>query len=339
MSTRRSAGFSLLELMIALALGLILMLAFITALDRCRSAMTSNESMAELASSARQAIDVLVLDLEHAGFTGLPGSQRLRFMRGGSVFAEGDALRQPDGATPRAPVAGLPAGAHDCGVNFALDLSVAVQGINAGAAPLPCAPTAAAGGVRSGTDSLTIRRASLERMRPRAGRVQVYLRRLEAHGFAMLFADGAAPGPLDDDAEVRDVEVHTYYIASNSVGRPGWPALRVKSLTESGGAAQFRDEEVLPGVEDLQVEFGVRASASPTAPPRFVLPDSPELRGQRVIAVRAWLRIRADSTERDHHDPRTLRYSDATFDPDDREARQRRLLLERTVVLRNSRLP
>ena len=56
---------------------------------------------------------------------------------------------------------------------------------------------------------------------------------------------------------MRDLEVRTYYIANEFRGqRPDWPALRVKSLTESGGAAQFRDEEILPGVEDLQVEFG-----------------------------------------------------------------------------------
>jgi len=336
-SRQRSAGFSLLELMIALGLGLILMLAFLTALDWCRKEMANNESVADLANSARHAIDTLVFDLEHAGFTGLPGSQRLRFMRGGSVFAADDGLWQPDGSAARAPVAGLPAGAHDCGVNFAVDLSVPVQGINAGGAHLACAPTAAAGGIRNGADILTIRRVSLERVRPHTGRLQMYLRRLEAHGFATLFADGLAPGPLDDDAELRDVEVHSYYVANNSTGRPGWPALRVKSLTESGGAAQFRDEEILPGVEDLQVEFGVRAPGSPTAPLRFVPPGSSDLRGQRVVAVRTWLRIRADSTERGHHDPRELRYSDATFLPDDREAGQRRLLLERTTFLRNSR--
>ncbi len=67
----------------------------------------------------------------------------------------------------------------------------------------------------------------------------------------------ARPAPVDAHTEVRDVEVRTYYVANNSVGRRGWPALRVKTLTESRGAAQFRDEEVLPGVEDLQVEFGV----------------------------------------------------------------------------------
>ena len=92
------------------------------------------------------------------------------------------------------------------------------------------------------------------------------------------------------------LEVRTYYIANDSVGRAGWPALRVKALTESGGAAQFRDEEVMPGVEDLQVEFGVapgttRARRSTSRPTRDAARTGP------IVAVRLWLRIRADTTE------------------------------------------
>lgn len=324
--------------MIALVLGLFLTMAFIAALERCRGEMAANESVAQLESSARQAIDVLVLDLEHAGFRGLSGVGGLRLMRNGMVMAEGVALRQPDAAGPQAPAPGLPAGAHDCGVNFAVDLDLAVQGVNnsSGDNAGDCAPTAVAGGARSGSDRVTIRHASLERVKPRSGRLQLYLRRLESHGIASLFADGQSPGPLDDDSEVRDVEVHSYYIANNSVGRPGWPALRMKTLTESGGAAQFRDEEVMPGVEDLQVEFGVRAAGIADAALRFVTPDFPKLREQHIVAVRLWLRIRADSTERGHEESRALRYSDTRFVPDPREAGQRRLLIERTVVLRNA---
>ena len=82
-----------------------------------------------------------------------------------------------------------------------------------------------------------------------------------------------------------------YYIANNSVERPGWPALRVKALTEVGGAAQFRDEEILPGVEDLQVEFGVaRAAADGATRVLYVAPGfcaragRPRRRGAAVAA-------------------------------------------------------
>jgi hypothetical protein len=151
-----------------------------------------------------------------------------------------------------------------------------------------------------------------------------------------LFADGRAPGPVSDDAQIRDLEVHTYYIANNSVGRPGWPALRVKSLTESGGAAQFRDEEVLPGVEDLQVELLIaEADAGGESRLRYVAPDAPLARAGRAIGVRLWLRIRSDSTESGFSDARPLEYADTRFTPGPAEAAQRRRLIVRTIALRN----
>ena len=141
----------------------------------------------------------------------------------------------------------------------------------------------------------------------------MYTRHLETHAPAALFADGDAPGPLDPLAEVRDVEVRSYYVANNSVGRAGWPALRVKSLTESRGAALFRDEEVMPGVEDLQVEFGVRDAGLADSALRFVAPDYPALRAQQLVAVRIRLRVRAEGPERGYD-----------------------LRIERTVSLRNT---
>jgi hypothetical protein len=168
--------------------------------------------------------------------------------------------------------------------------------------------------------------------------MQLYTRRLESAAVATLFGDGAAPGPVDENAEVRDLEVRTYYIANNSVGRPGWPALRVKALTESAGAAQFRDEEVLPGVEDLQVEVAV-LNPDTGATTRYLAPTTDLLREATVVAVRVWLRIRADHTEGDFEDARPLHYADVSFFPSGSEARIRRGLIERTVALRNLRLP
>jgi hypothetical protein len=163
--------------------------------------------------------------------------------------------------------------------------------------------------------------------------LQLYVRRLEAFGFQDLFFDGRAPGPVDENNEVRDLEVRTYYIANNSVGHAGWPALRVKSLTEAAGAAQFRDEEIMPGVEDLQVEFGIVEQQRI----RFVAPELPMERGAQLVSVRVWLRIRADATEGGFRDSRSLDYAGVSFVPDAVQSAQRRILVERTFALRNSR--
>jgi len=330
-------GFSLPEIMIALVIGLVLLAAFLSVVQRCRAQFSNNESVARLQDSARQALSVLVGDIEHAGFYGFGHSPRARLLRAGTVVAAADALRQPDSIGAATAVANLPAGAHDCGINFAVDVEIPVQGSNnryvVGSGAIDCAPTASAGGARVGSDTLTVRHASLKPVEPHAGRLQIRTRRLAAFGAQDLFADGRSPGPTDEHNVVRNVEVRTYYIANNSVERPGWPALRVKALTEAAGRAQFRDEEVLPGVEDLQVEFGVAEGGVV----RYLTPDLATLRSHRVVAVRLWLRIRADVTEAGFVDSRSMNYADVAFVPSAADATQRRLLIERTVALRNVR--
>jgi type IV pilus assembly protein PilW len=313
---QRTGGFSLPELMIALTVGLFLVAAFLLVLQRCRATFAANESLARLQDSARHALSVLVPDIEHAGFYG--------FSRG----------RTPQFASS------LPAGASDCGTDFAVSLSMPAQGSDntyrMGTDARDCAPTASAGGARAGTDTLTVRHASLDPAAPRAGRLQVYSQSLSIAAPLLLFADGRAPGPLDAEHVVRDLEVRTYYIANDSVERRGWPALRVKALTESGGAAQFRDDEILPGVEDLQFELGIAAEAGGISRVAYVSPDSPRSNEGIVVAVRIWLRIRADATEGGFSDDRPLAYANVTYTPSPAEARQRRMLIERTVALRNA---
>ena len=301
--------------MISLTVGLLLVAAFLIVLERCRASFAVNDSLARQQDAARHALSVLVPDIEHAGFYG---------------FGRGSAR----------VVGGLPSGIHACGTDFATNLAAPALGSNntyrLGADALDCAPAASAGGARTGTDTLTLRHASMSTVAPRAGRLQIYSQRLSVAASLLLFADGHAPGVVDAAHEVRDVEVRTYYVANDSVQRPGWPALRVKALTESRGGAQFRDEEILPGVEDLQVELGVATLTDGETRVAYVAPDSARVREGTVVAVRLWLRIRADNTEPGYLDARSLTYADVRFTPTDAEAKLRRMLVERTVALRNA---
>jgi type IV pilus assembly protein PilW len=337
----RQRGFNLLELLIALTIGLTLVAAFLVVLQRTRRDFTSAESLARLQDSARHALGVIAADIEHAGFFGFMNGERVRLVRGGVTQADTPALAQPTATAAVPAVAGVPAGTHDCGVNFAVDLRQSLQGSDnhyaLGFAARDCAPTGSAGGARDSADTLTLRYASLARSTARAGRLQLYSAALSSRAPLILFADGVAPGPVDDQHEVRDLEVRSFYVANHSVERRGWPALRVKSLTESRGAAQFRDEELMPGVEDLQVEYVVESIESGTRQLRVVNANSPRLREGRVIAVRLWLRIRSDVTEDGFRDSHTWNYANVSFTPGAAESRQRRLLLSRTVALRNPR--
>ena len=92
----------------------------------------------------------------------------------------------------------------------------------------------------------------------------------------------------------------------------------------------------MPGVEDLQVELGVIDPGAAPWQMRFVAADFPHLREQRLVAVRLWLRVRADSTESGYQDSLHRRYADVDFTPAGDDARHRRILIQRTVTLRNA---
>jgi hypothetical protein len=189
---------------------------------------------------------------------------------------------------------------------------------------------------QDGADTLTVRRAGTQSAIAEPNRVQIYGARDTSLSAQLMFVDGNAPGPIDDDHQVHDLIVRAYYIARDSVGRKGVPALRVKSLTRSGTGLIFDEDEVISGVEDLQVQFGVSATANGRVS-HYVDPDSPELPAAQIVSVRVWLRVRADEAEPSFIDTRAYRYADTEFTPSGDERHFRRVLMSRTITLRNAR--
>jgi type IV pilus assembly protein PilW len=341
-----SRGFSLIELMVAMAIGVVTVVAALQMLATSREAYRVNERVARLQEQARTAFAVIEPDIELAGFYGFTQSaETVRLIRGGdrnAVAASAAALRQfpllPGGALPVA-VSGLPPGAHACGVNFGIDVSMPVQGSNNTFA-LGRSPTSSCnayqGRAQAGADTLTARRVATQRAVAEANRLQIYAVRDTSLSAQFMFTDGNAPGPSDDDHQVHDLVVRTYYVARDSVGRRDAPALRVKSLTRSGTGLIFNDEEVMTGVEDLQVQFGVSADRSGRVS-HYVDPGSPELPAVQVVSVRVWLRVRADESEPSFIDTQTYAYADVEFTPSGTERHFRRVLMSRTITLRNAR--
>ncbi len=366
--TLRDRGLSLVELLVALTIGSLLIVGAVTIYSNSRTIYAVNETVARLQDQGRYVMSVVEPDIELAGFYGFTNSpDTVRLVNGsapGAVLATAPQLRQvPLTAPPSVPTPapGLGASAHACGVNFAVDVLRPVQGSNGGFELGPertaaCAPYG--GTAQPGADTLTIRRASAEPVDTvEAGRLQIYASRLRSRTAQLLFADGVAPGALDDDNRLHNLLVRAYYVAADSVDRPGQPALRVKSLTRIGGRPAFLDTEVLPGVEDFQVQFGIDTgdydndgSVDPAVDvngdgipesdgraTRYVNPDFPDLDRVQVVSVRVWVRLRADEPDRGFVDDRTYRYADVEYTPTGNERNFRRLLLSRTIALRNAR--
>lgn len=316
---RRQAGVTLIELMVALAIGMFLMAGAVTVFMQGRQTFRLTESISRLQENGRFALDAIEPDIRMANYWGLT-------TRGNRV--EGRAA------------ATLTAGAgHDaCGENWAIDLETPVTGSN-GSYPWPCAGR----GASATADTLTIRRvAEEEPTLPLAtGTLYVQSARFED---SLIFTGPTLPtGYNTTTNETHRLIASGYYIGQSELFGNAVPALRMKTL--AGNA--IRDEEVLPGVDDMQIQFGVDTDPVGTANrgsiDRYVNPGDPildpadpsYLPDAEILAVRIWLRIRAERIEVGFTDTTAYQYADQNLPaPGDGF---RRIVVSKTIFLRNAR--
>jgi hypothetical protein len=164
-------------------------------------------------------------------------------------------------------------------------------------------------------------------------------------GTLVTNASGCTSAPA---GQVNDLLVNSYYVAKDSTGRPGIPSLRRIALI-TGPA--FTDEEIIPGVEDMQVQFGVDPTGTSGVATRYVNPED-LADGEQVVSVRIWLLVRSENEEVGFVDGRTYEYADrdadlggTTADLSEAGAETkaykpedgfRRLLVSRTIQIRNA---
>jgi type IV pilus assembly protein PilW len=313
------AGVTLVELLVALSIGSFLIIGAVQIYNQSRHAFVINESVARVQETAHFALDTVEADLRMASNWG-------RHSRGTAI--EGRSL---DGdANPLGLAA--PAG---CGIAWALDLARPVEGQNNNYG-FPCAAT---GGAQANSDTITTRRATVAETTLQAGRLQIQTTRIQGE----LFTDGSIPALFDPVlSETHDLLVNSYYVAANSDLIPGVPTLRRKSLVSVAGAPQIVDEEVAPGVENMQVQFGIDVDQDNTVD-RYINPGDPIIDpaaagfipGASVITARVWLLVRSLSPEVGLEDLRDYEPGDVDLGTPNDEFR--RLQVSKTILLRNTR--
>ena len=340
----RSLGLSLIELLVALAIGAVLIFGATQVYVDSRAAYGVNETVGRLQESARYAMTMLESDVRMAGYWGL--------VKGTAAIDQTTWGKETD---TRASVVNTTA-ANVCGNNFAVDMSQPVTGFNnryvlsatqaAGCDALSGWTTTAV----TTADTLVVRHAAVTDTTGASGVLQVCSNRQNAY----LMSDGGTSNPCTDSnpatalasrtQSLNDVVVDAYYVDQNSDEATGLPSLRRKRLcintaTVACGGVTFVDEEVIAGVEDMQVQFGVETDAltSPDAvAQRYVDPESVPA-GAQVVSVRLWLLVRADAPEAGFVDGRAYTYGDkADVAVDAGVQAFRRLLVSRTIKLRNA---
>jgi type IV pilus assembly protein PilW len=329
----RERGLSLVELMVALTIGIFLLAGAVAVFGKTRDLYRTNETAARLQETARYAMTLIEADLRMANYWGLMSRADL-VENGPALDPANPPAVDPAYALP-ADLAGYAGTIDQCGAMWAVKLPAYVEANN-DAYGYACA---AFGAAVPGSDQLTIRRASTQiivagALAASAGQIKLQTSRVQG----TLFSGGALPaGYLPPLSETRALVVNGYYVDQNSDERAGTPSLRRKQLDVAGGAPTITDLQIVPGVEDLQVELGGDFNNDQNAD-YFVQPNVAIPAGDQLVAVRVWLLVRAEQPEVGFVDDRTYDYASRTganvYAPNDNF---RRVLVTKTIALRNTR--
>ena len=317
---REQYGLTLIELMVALAIGSFLVIGSVQIYSQSREAFIINESIARVQETAQFAMDTIEADLRMASNWG-------RTSRGLAIEN-----RSIDGNANPKPLVNVPT---DCGASWVLDLGMPVDGAN-NTFNLPCA---ALGGVQAFSDLITVRRATVNPQPLQAGRLQIQSTRIGGE----IFDDGAVPTLFSPaDSATHNLMVSSYYVSANSDLIPGVPTLRRKSLVVNAGVSSIVDVEIAPGVENLQVQLGIDVDEDNTVD-RYVNPGDDiynptaagYVPGARVITARVWIVVRGVTRENGIIDNYTYQPGDVNLGSyrDD----LRRMQVSKTILLRNTR--
>jgi len=313
-------GMTLVELMVALAIGSFLLIGAVTVYNQSRQAYAINEAISRVQETAQFALDTIEADLRMASNFGLTG--RGDAIVGGSTAASDNPLNVT-----------LPTN-EACGATWVLDLADPVEATNGYGLACAAADTA-----QANSDTLTIRRASTDPVALDATRLQVLSDRLQGQ----VIDDGALPsGFTATNSQTHNLVVNSYYVDQDSDLIPGVPTLRRKSLGVDGGVPAVIDLEVAPGVENLQVQFGLDMDGDGTVD-RYVNPDDaiidPAAAGfvpaARVMTARVWIIARSFGPELGIEDGFDYEPGDVDLGVPDDDFR--RLMVSKTILLRNSR--
>jgi hypothetical protein len=254
-----------------------------------------------------------------------------------------------------APGAGLPAAftatqgdrINHCGganSNWAINLDEYIAGSNNSFAF--AATCGATGTANTAADTLVVRRAA--DVVPAALDInRIYLQTSRIQGTLFVPTTGCTdptnpaciPAAYAPPAsQSRALIVNAYYVTTTSTLRNDVPSLRRKAFGNVNASTEsdaITDEEIVPGVEDMQVLFGVDTNGD-TSVDQYVNPGAVPA-GAAVISATIWLRIRSEDRDFGHVDATAYQYADmaAAWTPNDN---YRRIVVSKTITLRNTRV-
>jgi len=324
-------GVSLIELMVAMLIGLFLVAGAVTIYSQSRTTFRTTEAIARLQETARFAFDVLEPEIRMANYWGF--NSRATYIGNRASATQG----VPSYFSTRE------ADIDICGNNWAINLEEYIGGSNNGYFSSATGCLAFNNSPRTGSDTLIIRRAAeLPSETLTTNRIFIQTSRIQGTLFVPTSTclNANSPSCIPEGYSPPQSRSHAlmatgYYVANDSTGRQGFPSLRRKRMVAGTGSqiAQVQDEEVVPGIEDMQVRFGIDTNGD-TNVDQYVNPGAVPGTAS-VVSATIWLRVRSEEPEVGQVDSKAYQYADGTaVTPNDGF---RRIVVSKTIQLRNTR--
>lgn len=309
---RQQRGMTLIELMVAMSIGLFLTGGALYIYSQSKNTYRASDSLSRLQESARFALDTIEPDIRLARYWG----------------------RNAEPALVTVPAAiTVPCSSSPDVAAWALDIGRAIE-VSDDNYDLPC--PAFANSPRAGSDVLTLRHAEpwTGGVEPiaEAGRLQVQTSLSQGR----IFNDGAVPD-LGTEAATHNVVLSAYYVNERSSFDTSQPSLRRLTLRANGSLG---DDEVIPGVENLQVQLGIDTNGDGNVD-RYVDGDDPLVTvDAAIVAVRLWMLVSTSADDQAWSDTGSYPTPDADLGDlvagtADYPADARRMQISKTIYLNN----
>lgn len=232
----RQSGFSLVELMIAVTIGLLLLAGVVTIVANSSRTHQELEKIGQQVENGRYALELMQRTIPHAGYYG-------------EYYDIDEPSSIPD-----------PCSTDPAAIDAALELPIHGYDSPTGDPAPTCISDA---DHEDGTDILVIRRASTT---PTAidslTANELYLQSL-AINHVLAQADGdetaASPGAFTlekrdgSPATIRKLHTEIYFIGTDD----GVPTLKRLELNASSGTLDFEESPLVSGIEMLQIDYGI----------------------------------------------------------------------------------
>ena len=331
----RQRGFSVIELMVAMLIGLILMAGVLQAFTSSRATYTVNERLARLQENERIAADMIQNDIRQAGYRGC--AKEVPF----NNTLNSDTRLQWEFAAPLQGYEATSATAWSPGLDAAIDSPLGDSDILAVRVPVRGGQSVVlTSDMSAATDNLQT--AAITPAPFAAGDVVMLADCSAATVFQVTgynageisHAAGAAvankgPGNASNDlgyvfrtnAAIMPVETVIYYVRDNNDGEPSlW--------RRAGGAAA---EEVVEGIESMQVLYGEDTSGDRQIDGYVTANNVSDW--ENVLSVKVGLLLRSSDEFGSATDNQTYTVLDTTIGPV--ADRRQRVVLTMTATLRN----